>query len=298
MSFFSTFVQIVLKTNKNVSILWCVSKLWTKEKLWKRREVYHESKKGITFVLILTLIIVGQFSGTVRAGQEYTKCYNLQRELNVADNKKIAKKIGEKINYSKKEKGVSMNYSDAFLEKQNNSEIHESVQDISVDVDENINENKEGKSLLSKFGINIVYANEEASMSKRKSDSSGSIVIKMVLKYTIYNRAKGDFIKIKKLTSSMSFCNGRKVSPGSGVSVVSNELAAGETGFYSGGYQSAYKEYNLPKTPYSKVVKLPEKWRAVAVDSAEVGATQFVTLKRGKGKWKVSLQCNPVLAAY
>jgi len=66
-------------------------------------------KKGITFVLILTLIIVGQFSGTVRAGQEYTKCYNLQRELNVADNKKIAKKIGEKINYSKKEKGVSMN---------------------------------------------------------------------------------------------------------------------------------------------------------------------------------------------
>jgi len=58
MSFFSTFVQIVLKTNKNVSILWCVSKLWTKEKLWKRREVYHESKKGITFVLILTLIIV------------------------------------------------------------------------------------------------------------------------------------------------------------------------------------------------------------------------------------------------
>lgn len=255
-------------------------------------------KKGITFVLILTLIIVGQFSGTVRAGQEYTKCYNLQRELNVADNKKIAKKIGEKINYSKKEKGVSMNYSDAFLEKQNNSEIHESVQDISVDVDENINENKEGKSLLSKFGINIVYANEEASMSKRKSDSSGSIVIKMVLKYTIYNRAKGDFIKIKKLTSSMSFCNGRKVSPGSGVSVVSNELAAGETGFYSGGCQSAYKEYNLPKTPYSKVVKLPEKWRAVAVDSAEVGATQFVTLKRGKGKWKVSLQCNPVLAAY
>jgi hypothetical protein len=165
-------------------------------------------------------------------------------------------------------------------------------------VDENINENKEAKSLLSKFGINIVYANEEASMSKRKSDSSGSIVIKMVLKYTIYNRAKGDFIKIKKLTSSMSFCNGRKVSPGSGVSVVSNELAAGETGFYSGGYQSAYKEYNLPKTPYSKVVKLPEKWRAVAVDSAEVGATQFVTLKRGKGKWKVSLQCNPVLAAY
>ena len=125
-------------------------------------------KKGITFVVILTLIIVGQFSGTVRAGQEYTKCYNLQRELNVADNKKIAKKIGEKINYSKKEKGESMNYSDAFLEKQNNSEIHESVQDISVDVDENINENKEAKSLLSKFGINIVYANEEASMSKRK----------------------------------------------------------------------------------------------------------------------------------
>lgn len=52
-------------------------------------------------------------------------------------------------------------------------------------MDENINENKEAKSLLSKFGINIVYANEEASMSKRKSYSSGSIVIKMVLKYAI-----------------------------------------------------------------------------------------------------------------
>lgn len=125
MSFFSTFVQIVLKTNKNVSILWCVSKLWTKEKLWKRREVYHESKKR---------------------------------------------------NY------ICINF-------------------------------------------------------------------------------------------NTNYC-------------------------YSGGYQSAYKEYNLPKTPYSKVVKLPEKWRAVAVDSAEVGATQFVTLKRGTGKWKVSLQCNPVLAAY
>ena len=192
---------------------------------------------------------------------------------------------GRKLKKKKKE--------NKFLSENETSENHLSTQTIKMDLSEDYNEDTEFNKVLSKFGITAVLA-KRGNYEISDSNVTGSIEITVVVSYTIDKRAKGEFVKITKVKSSLVCFNGRN-TPGSGISIKSNKIRIGSMGVYSGGGQNVYKDYNLAKNAYTgKTLVPPSSWLAVSVETATIGATQTVTLTRGKrSKWYLELTCNP-----
>lgn len=186
---------------------------------------------------------------------------------------------------------------DELIEKEGKEELHENNQiiDISIPLQDNGQENVYKCGFL---GIKTVCADETGSSSKSKLDDSISVQIKLKINYKIYNRDKGDFITIKKVTSKLIACNGSKTSyVGSGVSIVSNSVTIGQTGWYMGGHQTKSKTQKL--SPYACTwTYKPSGWKAVFYNTATIGANQTVKLKRGNHTWKVHLENNLAVMDY
>ena len=220
----------------------------------------------------------------IKANQFETSEQQIDKSMMFFSGGYRAKRVGSKIKHEEKKSGVNIVYTDKCVSSDGVSEVHQSTQSITLELSK-ISENEpEIKKTLNIFGISAVYADETDEMSKSKDDKTGSIVIKLVVDYEVYERAKGDFVKLTKVKSSLSCCNGRR-SPGSGISIKSNVLRVGASGVYPGGKQTESKKYNLSTVPYTnKAITPPSSWKAVSVETCTVGATQVVTLTRGTKK--------------
>ena len=135
------------------------------------------------------------------------------------------------------------------------------------------------------FDIKYTAANDSGSSTKRKTDDSISVKITLTVKYSITNNK----IKMSKVISKLAACNGSTTSNvGSGVFIDSNKLTYGQIDY---GHSNQKKTVSLPQKACKKTYDT-SKWSAVAVSASIVGATQTVSLHRGKSHWSVTLTNN------
>ena len=247
--------------------------------------------KGIIFFSVLTMVMGISFLPEKNVLEKDTRLLFCSKENR-------AQRIGEVKYVKKKENHAEVVQTDEMISKNGNIEEHKSTKEISIDLVEG-QVDKKTDYLLRSVGVKNVYAYETGSQSKKKSDSSGALSVKLTVDYKIDDSSgKGDFITLTKVKTSLS-CGKDKDGnprrrPQSGVSIVSNELTIGAAGFYIGGFKKQSKDYSLPTTAYSKKITPPKAWKAIEFDTGTAGAYQRVELKRGnRSKWCLEISCNP-----
>lgn len=185
-------------------------------------------RRKIVFVLLLTISLIRPYPNMVNGNTEPIKT-NVSKTF-LADGL-CAKTKGEKRTNVEKGYGVKHTVNDIFIEKQENTEKHLREDILEVNLDEMAQDSKLAKQVQQKYGLNVVYAGEDLTMTRKKSDSSGTAKIKITVNYTVSTYKNQEYVNITKASGKITACSGSLVRFGSGVSVVSNKYTVGQYGF-------------------------------------------------------------------
>ncbi len=266
------------------------------KRIREKGEAIKMSEK-ITKIMIVSLVLVLISNLGFVSNNRISASGQSVENLNLYCKEIRATVKGEKKTKTYKSEFCRVKITDKLMEKEGKEELHENDQVIDITIPAQ-DSGKEKKFQCGLLGIQMVCADETGSSSKSRLDDSISVQIKLKVNYKIYNRDKGDFIGITKVTSKLVACNGSKTSYLSGgVSIVSNSIIIGQTGWYMGGHITQRKEQKLSAHACTWTYK-PSGWKAVSLSTATLGANQTVKLKRGKHTWKVQLVNNLSVVDY